>query len=429
MSFVWKTNYIGYPNFFSGNTAAHQLGDFYRLIAEAAGRGVSYSEFKLEAKSNFGVSAHQSETKKAAFQEFGITYVVPRSDTISITPAGDQLSDLAGTPAEADKERRRVLLLLARSLARHQFQNPFPAGARKAWADSSDVLPYLAVYYLFMKLGGLITVSELFGAVFGLREMRFLPDLAAKILNQRKRRTPFARLPGLPESSKTRDNLKIYLMAHAGLDWEILTGERVNFYGFEEQCYELSGFGSELIGTVLNTEWPKWKVSREAPTVRAYGSVLEYFHEGVGTRCPDSVFEKDAKLEESVAVKISKGPLSPEDFDSLRELPKRSFIEGRKKLVTHARAERNRSLVREAKRQFRDLHGRLYCEACGFEFLLHYGERGRDFIEAHHRKPISTLTGAVATKVEDLEMVCANCHRMLHRPPWISVQELRDSLG
>jgi hypothetical protein len=428
MSFVWKTNYIGYPNFFSGDTPAHQLGMFFRLIADAAGRGVTYEGLKSEAKAKFNVSPHQTETKKAAFQEFGLAYVVPRSDVISITPAGSQLFVIANTAAKADAEKRNVLLLLARALARYQFQNPFPAGAKQDWADSTDVLPYLATFYLFLKLDGLITQSELFGAVFGLQRMTDLPSLAAHIADHRKKGRVLPKLPGLPPDSRTLANLKIYFMAHAGLDWEILTDERVDFYGFEEQCYELSEAGSELLDTVLSAEWPNWKRSTGVPKAKSFGGIHQYFGDGIGAPCPDLIFKKDSELVKRLAAKIAAGVLTPEDVESLRGLPKRSFKEGQRKLVTHAKAERNQGLIREAKRQFKRLHGRLFCEACGFEFLPRYGERGRDFIEAHHSKPISTVAGSILTTVADLEMVCSNCHRMLHRRPWISVNELRGSL-
>jgi DNA-binding MarR family transcriptional regulator len=429
VSFVWKTSYVGYPNLFTGETDAHQLGDFFRLIADAAGRGISYGDLKKEAKTQFNVSGHQTETKKAAFQEFGLAYVAPRSDLVSLTPAGTQLFDLARTSASADAERRKVLLLLGRALARYQFQNPFPAGARQAWAESTDVLPYLATYYLLTRLDGLITTSELFGAVFGLQRMRDLPALAERIANHRKDRRRFNLLAGLPSDSRTLANLKIYFMAHLGLDWEILRDERANFYGFEEQCYELTEAGLELIDTILNEEWPNWRRSGQPPKARVFGNIAEYFTTGVGAACSGIVFERDSKLATRVAKKISAGVLTPEDVESLQNLPKRSFKEGRKKLVTHVRAERNQTLVREAKRQFKNRHGRLYCEACDFEFLTSYGERGRDFIEAHHSKPISTLSGQIPTTINDLEMVCSNCHRMLHRKPWISVQELRTTLS
>jgi len=62
---------------------------------------------------------------------------------------------------------------------------------------------------------------------------------------------------------------------------------------------------------------------------------------------------------------------------------------------------------------------------CKFHLEAEYGERGKDFIEAHHRVPISRLRGRTALKIRDLAMVCPNGHRMLHRPPWITVQALR----
>lgn len=45
-----------------------------------------------------------------------------------------------------------------------------------------------------------------------------------------------------------------------------------------------------------------------------------------------------------------------------------------------------------------------------------YGENGKDFIEIHHVKPLSTLEEATEIDPEiDLVPVCLNCHRMLHR--------------
>lgn len=62
-----------------------------------------------------------------------------------------------------------------------------------------------------------------------------------------------------------------------------------------------------------------------------------------------------------------------------------------------------------------EIHG-LNCCACGFNFEEVYGERGTDFIEIHHIKPLSTLNEAVEINPEtDLVPLCANCHRMVHR--------------
>lgn len=62
-----------------------------------------------------------------------------------------------------------------------------------------------------------------------------------------------------------------------------------------------------------------------------------------------------------------------------------------------------------------EFHG-VNCSVCGFNFESVYGERGRDFIEVHHLKPLSTLDEPVIVNPKtDLIPVCSNCHRMIHR--------------
>ena len=56
------------------------------------------------------------------------------------------------------------------------------------------------------------------------------------------------------------------------------------------------------------------------------------------------------------------------------------------------------------------------CEVCGFRFTDDYGVIGKDFIEVHHKKPLSTLDGeAEVDPRTDLACLCSNCHRMIHR--------------
>ena len=90
-----------------------------------------------------------------------------------------------------------------------------------------------------------------------------------------------------------------------------------------------------------------------------------------------------------------------------------STVEGRQVLVTHAVRERNSGLVRRAKEEFRKDHGRLFCEACRFDFQAKYGPLGKGFIEAHHLTPLRE--GPRTTSLNDLMMLCANCHRMVHQ--------------
>ena len=93
-----------------------------------------------------------------------------------------------------------------------------------------------------------------------------------------------------------------------------------------------------------------------------------------------------------------------------------SYPEGKEKFKLHIQKERNTRLIRDAKKRFKEKNGRLFCEICGIDFYETYGEIGKDFIEAHHNKQkISDMDGECVTKIEDLLMLCPNCHSMVHR--------------
>ncbi len=103
--------------------------------------------------------------------------------------------------------------------------------------------------------------------------------------------------------------------------------------------------------------------------------------------------------------------------------------EGKPKVRTHRSRERDGALPR-AKKAEATRNGTLGCEVCGFVFADWYGDHGADYIECHHREPLASLVPGTAkrTTLEDLALVCANCHRMLHRNDWPTVEMLRTRL-
>ncbi len=73
--------------------------------------------------------------------------------------------------------------------------------------------------------------------------------------------------------------------------------------------------------------------------------------------------------------------------DQFPEDEEKEYSEGRIAYRKHKMRERNPKVIKQAKEQFmKKNNGRLYCEACGFDFYEIYGERGIDFIEGHHTK-------------------------------------------
>jgi hypothetical protein len=102
--------------------------------------------------------------------------------------------------------------------------------------------------------------------------------------------------------------------------------------------------------------------------------------------------------------------------------------EGRKRLVLHWKIERSPELARRKKDSVQRELGCLACECCGFNFVGFYGQVGEGFIEVHHRRPLHTLTEVTVTTLDDLAVVCSNCHRMLHRLQDCSVETLRTAV-
>ncbi len=104
--------------------------------------------------------------------------------------------------------------------------------------------------------------------------------------------------------------------------------------------------------------------------------------------------------------------------------------EGRILTRVHRRRERNRKLVQRKKKAFEEKHGRVFCEACGFDFEKTYGSRGSGFIECHHTKPVHTLKPGDKTNLDDLKLLCSNCHRMVHaKSQWLTFDELQKLVG
>lgn len=104
-----------------------------------------------------------------------------------------------------------------------------------------------------------------------------------------------------------------------------------------------------------------------------------------------------------------------------------SVIEGSIIYKLHKSRERSVKIVAMKKKWASERYGKLVCEVCEFDFLEYYGELGADFIECHHRTPLSSLKVSSKTSLADLALVCANCHRMLHKK--IDVLSIEDLKG
>lgn len=144
---------------------------------------------------------------------------------------------------------------------------------------------------------------------------------------------------------------------------------------------------------------------------------------------PESGYDVDDFIGELFSLASSRA--KADNLDPDRPSSHNGFPEGKFKERLHVAKERNRELVRQAKLVSLTRNGCLKCACCGFDFFAVYGEIGKGFIEAHHTKPVSTLhEDGEETKIEELALVCSNCHRMLHRRrPWLQMDMLNQLLA
>ncbi|MXY08927.1 MAG: hypothetical protein F4Y61_09800 [Rhodothermaceae bacterium] len=105
--------------------------------------------------------------------------------------------------------------------------------------------------------------------------------------------------------------------------------------------------------------------------------------------------------------------------------PQIARTEGGQRVFFSVRRERDGTLRKIALA----IHG-YNCMACGFNYEDCYGEIGKGFIEVHHVVPLASV-GVTKTNPEtDLFVLCANCHRMVHRKKGVclSIQELKECI-
>jgi HNH endonuclease len=103
------------------------------------------------------------------------------------------------------------------------------------------------------------------------------------------------------------------------------------------------------------------------------------------------------------------------------------YVEARRLARERYYFARNPALVRAAKQ-----HYGYGCQVCEFTFEGMYGDVGHEYIECHHKNPLSERPEeeqqeAATTGIDEVAVVCANCHRMLHRRrPALTIDELRE---
>jgi 5-methylcytosine-specific restriction protein A len=127
-----------------------------------------------------------------------------------------------------------------------------------------------------------------------------------------------------------------------------------------------------------------------------------------------------AKLIRDSAEAIGEVHEEPSEYETFRE--------GRIVTETHRRRERDPKLRRRLLAQRRK-RGPLKCDMCGMTASVNVAGLEDAMFEAHHVLPLASSLER-KTKLADMALLCANCHRMIHRAisiekRWLTVSEAR----
>lgn len=168
-------------------------------------------------------------------------------------------------------------------------------------------------------------------------------------------------------------------------------------------------------GNYKNLEYPDKGLSGGSKTQKLRNVWNEFFDD------PDRLSATANAIRQHLEADQKPGGLRDTELTGLiPEAP-----EGETLVRAHIFRERNRALVRKKKESVLQETGRLVCEACGFDFAERYGERGEGFIECHHVKALRDLKPGNTTRLDDLVLLCSNCHSMVHaRQPWLDMKDL-----
>ncbi len=121
--------------------------------------------------------------------------------------------------------------------------------------------------------------------------------------------------------------------------------------------------------------------------------------------------------------------LYPFDIDDIDNENYEAY-EGKQQTKEHRYRERDKRIIKLKKEKAFKENTELICEGCAFDFSKVYGARGEGFIECHHIRAVSDISNDEPTKLEDLALLCSNCHRIIHRTkPWLTIEQLKQIIN
>jgi hypothetical protein len=271
---------VGALHPFSENAQNRERGVEFLKLAKASVEGIGYNK----AKTLYSVSAHQAETRKSLYEEFGLLYVPARTDQIVLSEIGRQLLDLLGTDPTSDPSnelRTQVDTLLSWALSNTQINRPqsrgSPRPASTEW-KTCNIRPYSAFWQAMRDLGGEITLQEFFGELWHLHKAEHYQETISRIQHARETGLPLIN-PALYEGRGPLMNPRIYWRSH------LCVGEAVLVFDNSSGRFKFKPEGRRIVDAILDFHMGCAGDREAAFLSRPYSDVHEYYNIA-GRACP-----------------------------------------------------------------------------------------------------------------------------------------------
>lgn len=216
--FVWPTSHMGmlHP---SGDQRARSMAEDFVTYAEASLAGVSYND----AKDLLAVTTNQAETRKSFYEELSLLYVPHRSNTIILTPLGNQLFELLyerDFSTLSASAARQATAIIVWAMCRSQINRPqsrgVPRPTEQEWR-SCDIRPYAAAWAAIRDLGGEIYLHEFMGPLRRLHQCSGYSSVVEEIRDARAKSVTLA-----TSAEMKPGNYSIYWRSHLSVAEQVL---------------------------------------------------------------------------------------------------------------------------------------------------------------------------------------------------------------
>lgn len=148
-----------------------------------------------------------------------------------------------------------------------------------------------------------------------------------------------------------------------------------------------------------------------------------------------SVFGSDVERVQETARAIREAGRRMQDNPAVVDIEDDEvFAEGKLLTRIHKSRERRPEVRQKLIEARRDESGQLRCDACGRNPRLRDPALNESGFEAHHVLPLANSgEHGRETRLKDMALLCATCHRILHRAiqqrgDWLTVDEFKQSI-